>query len=93
LGDITFVELPEPGRVIKQGESIAVVDSVKAASDVFAPASGTVTDINQLLEGEPELVNTSPEESGWLYRLRLSAPDELAGLMDRAAYDAYVAGL
>ena len=70
-----------------------MVDSVKAASDVYSPASGTVSDINDTLEGEPELVNTDPEKGGWLFRLTLSDPAELAGLMDRAAYDQYVAGL
>jgi glycine cleavage system H protein len=70
-----------------------VVDSVKAASDVYAPVSGTVTESNAALEGEPELVNSDPETGGWLFRLTLSDPAELDGLMDQAAYDAYVAGL
>ena len=70
-----------------------MVDSVKAASDVYAPVSGTVTESNGALEGEPELVNTDPENGGWLFRLTLSDPSELEGLMDKAAYDAYVAGL
>ena len=93
LGDITFVDLPAAGAVLKKGDAPCVVDSVKAASDVYSPASGTVSDINDTLEGEPELVNTDPEKGGWLFRLTLSDPDELAGLMDRAAYDQYVAGL
>ncbi len=93
LGDITFVELPEAGSAVKKGDAPCVVDSVKAASDVYAPVSGTVTDSNAALGDEPELVNTDPEESGWLFRLTLSDPAELSGLMDRAAYDAYVAGL
>ena len=93
LGDITFVELPEAGSAVKKGDAPCVVDSVKAASDVYAPVSGTVTDSNAALGDEPELVNTDPEESGWLFRLTLSDPAELDGLMDRAAYDAYVAGL
>ena len=93
LGDITFVELPEAGAAVKKGDAPCVVDSVKAASDVFAPVSGTVTDSNAALEGEPELVNTDPESAGWLFRLTLSDPAELDGLMDRAGYDAYVAGL
>lgn len=93
LGDITFVELPEPGRAVKKGESVSVVDSVKAASDVYTPVSGTVTDANGALEGEPELVNSDAEKAGWLFRIRLSDPGELASLMDKAAYDAYVAGL
>ena len=93
LGDITFVELPEAGAVLKKGDAPCVVDSVKAASDVYAPVSGTVTEANAALEGEPELVNTDPEQGGWLFRVMLSDTSELAGLMDRAAYDEYVAGL
>lgn len=93
LGDITFVELPEAGTAVKKGDAPCVVDSVKAASDVYATVSGTVTDSNSALEGEPELVNSDPEVGGWLFRLILSDPAELDGLMDRAAYDAYVAGL
>ena len=93
LGDITFVELPDAGTAVKKGDAPCVVDSVKAASDVYAPVSGTVTEGNAALEGEPELVNSDPETGGWLFRLTLSDPAELDGLMDRAAYDAYVAGL
>ena len=93
LGDITYVELPEVGSNVKKGDSVSVVDSVKAASDVYTPASGTVTQGNSALEDEPELVNTDAEGGGWLFRLTLSDPGELSGLMDKAAYDAYVAGL
>jgi len=93
LGDITFVELPALGQSVEQGDSVAVVDSVKAASDVYTPVSGTVTEVNGALEGEPELVNTDADADGWLFRLTLSDADQLAGLLDRAAYDAYVAGL
>lgn len=93
LGDITFIELPELGRAVAQAESVAVVDSVKAASDVYTPVSGTISDANGALEGEPELVNNDAEVGGWLFRLTLANPDELAGLMDKAAYDAYIAGL
>lgn len=93
LGDITFVELPAEGQAVKQGDSAGVVDSVKAASDVYAPVSGSVTEGNAALEDEPELVNADAEGAGWLYRLTLADAGELAGLMDRAAYDAYVAGL
>ena len=93
LGDITFVELPDAGSSVKKGDAPCVVDSVKAASDVYAPVSGTVTEANAALEGEPELVNTDPEQGGWLFRLTLSDTSELAGLMDRAAYDEFVAGL
>jgi glycine cleavage system H protein len=93
LGDITFVELPEAGASLKKGDAPCVVDSVKAASDVYAPVSGTVTEANGALDSEPELVNTDAEGSGWLFRLTLSDPGELDGLMDRATYDEYVAGL
>ncbi|MBN8484823.1 MAG: glycine cleavage system protein GcvH [Sphingomonadales bacterium] len=93
LGDITFVELPEAGTAVKKGDAPCVVDSVKAASDVYAPVSGTVTDANSALADEPELVNSDPENGGWLFRLTLSDATELDGLMDKAAYDAYVAGL
>ena len=93
LGDITFVELPEVGGTVKKGDAPCVVDSVKAASDVYAPVSGTVTEANAALEGEPELVNTQPESGGWLFRLTLADAGELDGLMDRAAYDEFVAGL
>jgi glycine cleavage system H protein len=93
LGDITFVELPSAGSALKAKDSVAVVDSVKAASDIYAPVSGTVIELNAALSDEPELVNAAAESDGWLFRLTLSDPGELAGLMDRAAYDAYVAGL
>ena len=93
LGDITFVELPAVGSAVKKGDAPCVVDSVKAASDVYAPVSGTVTESNAALEAEPELVNSDAEGGGWLFRVTLADPRELAGLMDRAAYDAYVAGL
>ena len=93
LGDITFVELPEIGRLVKKAESVAVVDSVKAASDVYSPVTGTISAANATLEDEPELVNNDAEKGGWLFRLNLAEPDELGGLMDKAAYDEYVAGL
>jgi glycine cleavage system H protein len=93
LGDITFVELPEIGRLVAKAESVAVVDSVKAASDVYTPVAGTISDVNGALEGAPELVNSDAETGGWLFRLSLANPDDLGGLMDRAAYDAYIAGL
>ena len=93
LGDITYVDLPAAGLAVKKGEAPCVVDSVKAASDGYSPVSGTVSGANAALEGEPELVNTDAEASGWLFRVELSDPGELAGLMDRAAYDTYVAGL
>jgi len=93
LGDITFVELPDAGASVAKGDAPCVVDSVKAASDVYSPVSGTISESNAALEGEPELVNTDPETGGWLFRVTLSNPAELDGLMDKAAYDAFVAGL
>lgn len=93
LGDITFVELPEAGASVSKGDSVSVVDSVKAASDVYTPVSGTVSDTNAALADEPELVNTDAEKGGWLFRVTLSDPAELADLMDEAAYKTYVASL
>ena len=93
LGDITYVDLPDVGAVVAKGEAPCVVDSVKAASDVYSPVSGIVAEVNPALDEAPELVNEQAESGGWLFRLTLSDDGELAGLMDRAAYDAYVAGL
>lgn len=93
LGDITFVELPPEGQEVKQGDSVSVVDSVKAASDVYTPVSGTISGGNAELEDAPELVNADAESGGWLFSVTLSDPGELEALMDKAAYDAYVAGL
>ena len=93
LGDITFVELPLIDRQAAKGEAVSVVDSVKAASDIYTPVAGTVTAINDALEAEPELVNTQAETGGWLFRIKIADAGELGGLMDKTAYDAYVAGL
>lgn len=93
LGDVVFVELPEVGKTVAQGEEAAVVESVKAASEVYAPVSGTVTAVNERLPDEPGLVNTSPMEDGWFFRMKPSDPAELDQLMDEAAYKAYVAEL
>ncbi len=93
LGDIVFVELPDPGRALTPGGDAAVVESVKAASEVYAPVGGTVTETNAALVEQPALVNQSPEDGAWFFRLRLADPGQLAALMDRAAYDAYVDGL
>ncbi len=93
LGDITYVDLPAAGSTVKKGDAPCVVDSVKAASDVYSPVSGTITAANDALGDAPETVNTDPEEGGWLFRIDLADPSELDGLMDKAAYDAYVAGL
>jgi glycine cleavage system H protein len=86
LGDIVFVELPTVGKVLKQGDEAAVVESVKAASEIYSPASGTVSEVNTALSGEPGLINSAPEADGWIYKLTLSNPGELEGLLDAEAY-------
>lgn len=86
LGDMVFVELPEPGMSYEQGEACAVVESVKAASDVYAPVSGEVILANGALEDSPELVNTDPYGDGWLFRIQMSNPSETGGLLDAPAY-------
>ncbi|MEM6908566.1 MAG: glycine cleavage system protein GcvH [Pseudomonadota bacterium] len=93
LGDIVFVELPEIGAALDKGGDAAVVESVKAASDVYAPISGEVTETNASLEEEPALVNSSPEEDGWFFRMSVGDAGELEGLMDEAAYKEFVEGL
>ncbi|TDW68663.1 glycine cleavage system H protein [Novosphingobium sp. PhB55] len=93
LGDITFVDLPEAGATFGKGDSVAVVDSVKAASDVYTPVSGTIAEANGALADEPELVNTQAETGGWLFRITLSDASELGALMDEAAYKQYVESL
>ncbi len=93
LGDIVFVELPEPGRNVATGEACAVVESVKAASDVYAPLAGTVAEANQAIVDEPALVNSAAEGDGWFFKLRLEDPAAVSSLMDRAAYDEYLSTL
>lgn len=93
LGDVVFVELPSAGQEVAAGKEAAVVESVKAASEVYAPVSGTVTQGNDALADTPHLVNTDPEGAGWFFRLTLSNPAELESLMDAAAYQAFVADL
>ncbi|OYW46735.1 MAG: glycine cleavage system protein H [Novosphingobium sp. 12-63-9] len=93
LGDITFIELPAEGAVLGKGDSVSVVDSVKAASDVYAPVSGTVTAANGALVDQPELVNSDADGDGWLWKMDLSDAGELDGLMDEAAYKDFVGGL
>ncbi|MGI4745302.1 MAG: glycine cleavage system protein GcvH [Janthinobacterium lividum] len=90
LGDIVFVELPESGRVLAEGESCAVVESVKAASDIYAPMAGTVLDMNELLTEDPSLVNRDPEDEAWFFRLDPTNPEALQTLMDEDAYQTYV---
>jgi glycine cleavage system H protein len=91
LGDVVFVELPEVGTEVLAGKAFGVVESVKAVSDVYAPVSGTVEEINEELPEAPEILNTSPYGDGWMIKIRLSAPGELDSLMDAAAYQAHLA--
>lgn len=93
LGDITFVELPEIGADVEKDSSAAFIESVKAASDVYTPVSGKITEVNPELENTPELLNESPEEKAWIYKLELSDASELESLMDRAAYDSFISSL
>ena len=90
LGDITFVELPAEGATLGKGDSVSVVDSVKAASDVYSPVSGTVSAVNAALSDSPELVNSAAESEGWLWQMTLSDASELSALMDEPAYRAFV---
>ena len=90
LGDVVFVETPEVGKTVKAGDAFAVVESVKAASDVYAPISGEVVEANGELGAAPETVNASPEDGGWFAKVKLSDPAEYEALMDRAAYDAFL---
>ena len=93
LGDIVFVELPATGTMLDKGGDAAVVESVKAASDVYAPISGEVMETNAALEEDPALVNTSPEEDGWFFKMTLGDKSELEGLMDAKAYKAFCESL
>ena len=86
LGDIVFAEAPEAGRQLKKGDEAAVVESVKAASDVYAPVSGEVVEANGAIADEPALINTDPEGEGWFFKLRLADTSELDGLMDESSY-------
>ncbi|GGD99200.1 glycine cleavage system H protein [Polymorphobacter glacialis] len=93
LGDVVFVEVPAAGTVVAKGKEAAVVESVKAASDVYSPVSGTVTEPNPALAEDPSLVNTAPEAGGWFFKLTLSDAAELEGLMDETAYKTWLATL
>jgi glycine cleavage system H protein len=93
LGDIVFVEVPSEGATLAKGKEAAVVESVKAASDVYSPVSGTVTERNSALEDDPALVNTAAETDGWFFKLAMADAGELDGLMDEVAYKDFVAGL
>ena len=91
LGDVVFVELPAIGKKVSKGGDAAVVESVKAASEVYAPVTGEVVDVNKELEADPALVNRGAEGDGWFMKIKLSNPAELSELMDKAAYDKFVA--
>src|SRR4051794_31451853 len=90
LGDVVFVEVPEVGRTVKAGDAFAVVESVKAASDVYAPIGGEVVEANAAVADAPETVNALPESGGWFAKLRIADPGQVEALMDRAAYEAYL---
>ncbi len=93
LGDIVYVELPIVGRKVKQGESIAVVESAKAASEVYAPIDGEVVDVNTLLTSDPGIVNSAAAGAGWFFKLKPSSPAQADGLMEDAIYQNYLKGL
>jgi glycine cleavage system H protein len=90
LGDVVYVELPAVGKQVERGKEMAVVESVKAASEVYAPVSGSVVAVNDKLSAEPATVNAEPMGGGWFVKIKLSNPSELDGLMDKAAYDSFV---
>lgn len=90
LTDVVFVELPEVGRTVDAGDPTAVVESVKAASDIYAPVAGEVIEVNPEVESDPSLVNTDPYGKGWIFKLRVKDPASAASLMDPQAYDAHV---
>jgi glycine cleavage system H protein len=91
LGDLVFVELPAPGATPEKGSAAAVVESVKAASDVYAPVSGEITEINQAIVDEPALVNRDPMGKGWFFKIKVSDPSQLERLLDEKAYEAMIA--
>jgi glycine cleavage system H protein len=90
LGDIVFAEVPEAGRKVAKGQEAAVVESVKAASDVYAPVSGEVIEGNPAIADDPSVINTDPEGEGWFFKIKLDIPSELDGLMDEAAYREWI---
>lgn len=93
LGDITFVELPAVGKTVKQFEVLCAIESVKAASDIYAPVSGTVVSVNETLNTRPEVVNESPEEAAWMATMKMTDPSEVVKLMNGEQYDEYRKGL
>ncbi len=93
LGDVVFVELPDVGADLDQGGDSGVIESVKAASEIYAPISGEISEVNEALNDNPALINTAAEGDGWMYKMTVSNASQLEDLMDKAAYDAYVEGL
>ncbi len=93
LGDLVYVELPEIGQDVEAGDHFAVVESVKAASEVYSPVTGEVIEVNSELEEEPEIINEAPYDDGWIVKIRLEDADELEDLMDSDSYEAFITGL
>ena len=91
LGDVVFVETPDVGKTVRAGDGFAVVESVKAASDVYAPITGEIVEINEALSGDPSLINSDAAGKGWFFKLKIADKSELSGLMDEAAYKAHTA--
>lgn len=87
LGDVVFVELPEVGETVSAGDAVAVVESVKTASDIYAPVGGEIIEVNEALEDEPERLNESPYDNGWIFKLRIADPSELDNLLDAGGYE------
>ncbi len=92
LGDITFIELPETGRKVKKSDSVATVESVKAASDIYAPLSGEIVEINEKLNDSPEVINSSPYADGWIYKIKIANNSEANSLLDEASYEKILKG-
>ena len=92
ISEVVFVELPKPGKAVSPGEEVAVVESVKAAFSIYAPLSGTVTEVNEALAKDPGLLNRSPQTQGWIVRMKLKEPAETGGLMDQKQYEDWVKG-
>ena len=93
LGDVVFVELPEVGASLDKGAEVGVIESVKAASEIYTPVSGEIVAVNDTVDGDPSLVNTDPLGEGWLFKIKLSNPDELSGLSNQDAYNKFLEGL
>jgi glycine cleavage system H protein len=93
LGDVVFIELPDVGKALEQGKDAAVVESVKAASEVYAPIDGTVTEVNPALTEDPATVNTDPQTGGWFFKMKIGDPAQLDALMDETQYNTFIQGL